>query len=126
MRAIDIVIVVFLVVIVYTIIRSSYDDRTTRKPETGPPESAFGRCYHCKISWKYGKRHVTMYTDHEGCFPLCEGCWQRLGTGQKRLKYYKKLSDQNLQAAKDYGLEDLCEQIVQKWPLIERAVLDGK
>jgi hypothetical protein len=32
-----------------------------------------------------------MYSDERGCFPLCETCWQELGTPEARLPFYRKL-----------------------------------
>lgn len=31
-----------------------------------------------------------MYSEHEGCFPLCQQCWSELPV-EGRLPYYKKL-----------------------------------
>ena len=74
-----------------------------------------GRCYCCNRPWRTNAQrrvgrntwqqldrmrwwglvgvvpHTTRYTPTSGCFPLCEGCWQRLATPQGRYPYYLQL-----------------------------------
>jgi hypothetical protein len=48
-------------------------------------------CARCKLPWPECNSHVTMYSENEGCFPLCEDCWQELGTPSARLPYYRSM-----------------------------------
>jgi hypothetical protein len=35
--------------------------------------------------------HSTQYSYGSGCFPLCEECWEELGTPQARMPFYRDL-----------------------------------
>jgi hypothetical protein len=61
-----------------------------------------------------------MYSDSKGCFPLCESCWSEL-TPETRLPYYKELYESWLSFGEE--LKKDCEGL---YPLMEKAVLDGK
>lgn len=50
----------------------------------------FSSCYRCWRPWACVRGHATMYSEHEGCFPLCQQCWSELPV-EGRLPYYKKL-----------------------------------
>lgn len=52
---------------------------------------AYGACFRCHTTWRFVDHHSTMYTTTAGCFPLCEECWQELGTPDRRLPYYEEL-----------------------------------
>lgn len=65
-------------------------------------DSKYSGCQCCGICWyfmlvnpfwkKYlGGEHTTPFGDGHGCFPLCESCWQDLGTPEARLPFYEKL-----------------------------------
>jgi len=47
-------------------------------------------CMRCWRSWEIVKSHATHYRNGQGCFPLCEECWQEL-TPEQRLPFYRKL-----------------------------------
>lgn len=54
---------------------------------------SYGRCYKCKTTWNLVDPHITddyPYTG-SGCFPLCEKCWEELGTFDARRPYYAQL-----------------------------------
>lgn len=73
----------------------------------------YGCCFRCKMPWASVKSHSTNYTKTEGCFPLCEDCWESL-TVKERLPYY-------------YLLWMSWESKHRpNWNLIEEAVRDGK
>lgn len=59
----------------------------------------------------------------EGCFPLCEGCWQELKTPEARLPYYEAL-------LKDWSKSDRDElerkETALKRELIIEAVRSGR
>lgn len=51
----------------------------------------FGACGHCGRRWPaVEKKHYTQYTNHSGCFPLCQMCWEDL-TIEQRLPHYLNL-----------------------------------
>lgn len=80
----------------------------------------FGSCMRCHASWWKAKYHSTIFvtatldTPGQGCLPLCEDCWQELGTPEKRLPYYRKLI---------LKWDDRGRKV---WPLVEQAVKAGK
>ena len=78
-------------------------------------------CLRCQLSWRLTKEHITHYPPSTGCLPLCEHCWQELGTPEQRLPYYLRLFD-------SWGPEDRTkwEHNHTEWEHIRRAVLDGK
>lgn len=65
----------------------------------------YGTCGRCETPWSFTKSHSTTYewqatrnrrgqleaTEKRGMFPLCEDCWQELGTTDERLPYYLEL-----------------------------------
>lgn len=53
----------------------------------------YSYCFRCGFPWDIVKAHVTNYTLSGGCFPLCEGCWETLGSPEARIEYYKMLID---------------------------------
>lgn len=55
--------------------------------------SGYGSCGRCGRSWRTTKGLITDYTSNRGMFPLCEPCWQHLGTPERRFPYYKQLTD---------------------------------
>lgn len=83
----------------------------------------FGGCYRCGDSWYWKPQHVTTFNTStsgaSGCFPLCEECWAAL-TPEERLPYYVLLMSRWIDGPEEFRLEYL-----RKWPLIEKAVLDG-
>jgi hypothetical protein len=54
--------------------------------------SGYGWCGRCKRPWNVVRSHETPYRPGQGCFPLCEDCWQIL-TPDQRLPYYMALVD---------------------------------
>lgn len=62
--------------------------------------------------------HATSYGDEgHGCFPLCEGCWNKL-TPEERLPYYRYLWE--LWKSTESEIPDYK---VVEWSVIEKAVL---
>ena len=74
-------------------------------------------CMRCGITWKFVKGHSTSFTKTDGCFPLCEYCWNILETPENRLPYYKRLFNE----WKQWG-----EQSIEKWDEIKKAILEGR
>jgi len=35
--------------------------------------------------------HSTRYRQRSGCFPLCQTCWEELGTAEARVPFYRDL-----------------------------------
>lgn len=103
----------------------SGDDVSDRNP--GIPESVFGSCGRCGRSWKWVNGHSTSFgNDGEGCFPLCERCWKELGSGKARLPYYRQWHESSIAQLSSSGGGAYINRYEQKWPLIEKAVLEGK
>ena len=48
----------------------------------------YGGCLLCKDKWNWKKPHYIQYSTHEGMFPLCEECYNKL-TPTERLFYCK-------------------------------------
>jgi len=91
----------------------------------GIPDQVFGRCGRCNRSWKWVKGHATNYTESSGCFPLCDSCWKAL-TPEQRLPFYRKLFDGNTASIRGYDGGEYLAHHLEEWPLIEKAVLEGK
>lgn len=59
----------------------------------------YGGCYHCGDTWDWKDSHETLiegdtaFGGISACFPLCEECWQKLGTPEARWPFYEKLID---------------------------------
>lgn len=83
-----------------------------------PFSAGYSGCRRCGRSWLVAKTHCTPYTEGNGCFPMCELCWSEI-TPHERLPYYFDLVMQ----WRCQGCESHAEWA---WPLIERAVLEGK
>jgi hypothetical protein len=79
----------------------------------------YGRCYRCQRNWKICNSHCTMFKEDkegaEGCFPLCQECWEEL-TPDQRLVYYQQLWAEWLV----WG-----ERPMEEWQSIENAVKQG-
>lgn len=72
-------------------------------------------CRRCGQHWHgkaLEKAHFTSYTETDSCFFLCESCWKVLSPNL-RLIYYKQAFSQHHWSQ-------------EKWPLIEKAVREGK
>lgn len=67
------------------------------------------------------KSHSTKYSPTEGCFPLCEGCWSELSTGE-RMPYYDMLVIRWMRDART--VEDM-DTLRDKRLLIREAVRAG-
>lgn len=93
----------------------------------------FSQCGCCGGYWNVVESHTTTYSQTTqlatvtidgkeagftpvgfsmGCFPLCEVCWERLGTPTARLPYYRALYE-------DWHAPE------EKWEVIQLAVLAG-
>src|SRR5689334_19145144 len=75
-----------------------------------PGQSVCGRC---RRPWAFAKPHITIHKGGDGCFPLCQRCWDRLSPAE-RLPYYRELLDMWVVYNPDRERD---------WPLIEAAVL---
>lgn len=76
----------------------------------------YGACERCGRSWMFlsvEEIHSTKYSEHSGCFPLCEQCWSEL-TPTERLPCYRSLW-------RKWGNQGNVE-----WSDIERAVRAGR
>lgn len=97
--------------------------------QIGAPGYSF--CHRCMMPWKFTEGHTTPYgkditqmikngesinTNWGGCFPLCERCWQELGSGKKRLLYYRELW---------VSWQQWGHQSAEKWEHIKTSVLAG-
>jgi hypothetical protein len=82
----------------------------------------YGHCERCRETWATAAAHVTTYTEHHGCFPLCEPCWRALRPAE-RLPYYQAMLRTWREQA---GSPEELEQTNRDAPLIEAAVLAGK
>lgn len=51
----------------------------------------YGSCGRCKWPWPFVVTHCTDFAEGNGCFPLCEQCWQSLGTPEARMPFYETL-----------------------------------
>ena len=51
----------------------------------------WGYCLRCGLPWRFVEGHTTWYTETSGCFPLCAGCWQMLGSPEARIEYYAEM-----------------------------------
>lgn len=87
----------------------------------------FGRCMRCVTPWRFVRGHTTEYGDHgSGMFPLCEDCWQELGTPEARLPFYRVVWEQWCVDIRlnPPGSGVGVEPYETLWPTIEAAVLD--
>lgn len=76
----------------------------------------YSTCHRCFRPWSICDGHVTNYSRHRGCFPLCTDCWGEL-TPSDRLQFYRQLwNEWRGQGHKDDST----------WEQIEAAVLAGK
>jgi len=96
----------------------------------------YSTCGRCGMPWNMVQEHTTMYQDFtdlkeagvevkssspliivgsmsKGCSPLCQHCWDKLKTPEKRLPYYKEMYEG--WTYKDFPFE---------W--IEKAVMNEK
>lgn len=57
----------------------------------------YSGCLRCGDTWDWKQEHVTEYSAvswaTEGCFPLCQECWEALGTPEARWPFYDRLID---------------------------------
>ena len=82
-----------------------------------------GGCECCGDSWGWKEAHVTSYSETEGCFPLCEECWVRLGTPEAREPYYWSLiSKWNIQG---FGYIDPDKQLAKNDAVLEAVRAGG-
>lgn len=80
--------------------------------------SGYSDCLRCKDTWNWKEAHSTKYSFTNGCFPLCQECWEILRP-HERLLYYKIMYGKWVTG----GLVDINWK---KWKQIEKAVLEGK
>ena len=79
----------------------------------------YGCCYRCRRPWTFVPHHDTQYTLSNGCFPLCEACWQELGSAAARMPYYRALWEHWLATSPD---PEWRRETAAKWPEIANAV----
>src|SRR5258708_28202256 len=87
----------------------------------------FGCCYRCGMPWKFAKQHTTYLEERNGCFALCNKCWQEL-TPAERLPFYRKLLETWIDSEREARVIAARNGVSaeMQWPLIEKAVLEGK
>lgn len=66
------------------------------------------------------KAFIAVRQATRGCFPLCKGCWVKLGTPEARLPYYRRLIDEWVEQDRPQD-----ESSELKWPAIRAAVMAG-
>ena len=84
--------------------------------------NGYGHCGRCFRPWNICEEHATYYSETQGCFPLCQDCWNEM-TPLMRLPFYRDLyASWRHQHFEAFGnLLGLAE-----WEMIKKAVLDGK
>ena len=82
----------------------------------------FGYCFRCKRPWNICNGHYTRYTQHHGCFPLCEDCWSEL-TIEGRLPYYHQLWLE-WKVFSETDISNVSWNVT--WERMERAVREGR
>jgi hypothetical protein len=50
----------------------------------------FSHCLRCQMPWNVVDGHTLMVTESTGMFPLCEQCWDELGTSEARLPFLEQ------------------------------------
>jgi hypothetical protein len=108
-------------------------------PLAGLLAPGFSRCKRCRTPWKFVVEHATPYwsspdtlavqvtpletvtvpVEQRSCFPLCEKCWQDLGTPAARLPFYRQLW-------LDWQTMDTDLEAWRTWDAIAAAVLAGR
>lgn len=90
----------------------------------------YSSCYRCGRPWWMAKEHITKYSKVEGCFPLCEMCFIKLRTFNRRMPYYKKLVhdwafdgciDNDDLVRKIHKLEKAVEEESKEYPLNKKV-----
>jgi hypothetical protein len=64
---------------------------------------------HERVLW-----HYTDWSEHSGCGPLCEQCWQELATPEARLPYYEQLMKRWWKDSSEYNgvsMTDIEDQV---------------
>lgn len=89
------------------------------------PEEQLGYCYHCGTSWKWVLEHITQYNQNDGCYVLCEKCWNFL-TPEQRLPYYLQLCSFWVTNLTQKGNIWQKQDLESRAELIRKAVLEGK
>lgn len=92
----------------------THDSLVAKLCRLGSP--GYSHCLRCGMPWNTVEHHSTWYAKSSACFPLCESCWQLLGSPEARVEYYKTLID--------YWARDLpvSEQTARD---IQKAVANG-
>jgi hypothetical protein len=83
----------------------------------------YGSCLNCQMHWHQVSPHKTDISKYNikelhDYFPLCEKCWKKLGTAEKRLPFYRRLFDECNEKEVRYDEND--------WISIKDAVLKEK
>jgi hypothetical protein len=77
----------------------------------------YSTCDRCRRPQRFAPRHDTMlgpWPESRGASPLCEQCWEDLGTAERRQPYYRALWER----WKAHGTH------VATWEEIRNAVMD--
>lgn len=88
----------------------THDSAAARLTRLGYP--GWSHCGRCGFPWSVVTGHTTDYTDLNGCFPLCETCWQVL-TPVKRIPYYDDLIDDWASQGADTQLLELDRALIR-------------
>lgn len=81
----------------------------------------YGGCKRCHDTWDWKQPHDTPINARQGCFPLCQECWEAL-TPEQRLPYYERLADEWKSLSSPGEWPDLDADM----KCIRQAVLEGK
>lgn len=84
--------------------------------------AGYGCCLRCGDTWDWKPEHVTHYRTEgwpkEGCFPLCEECWERL-TPEERWPFYDGLVDKWIADHPEQERADLYRAALGRGPYYE-------
>lgn len=111
----------------------THDSYTARVLRKNNPWTSY--CGRCGYPWNKGgaKPHDTEYDwidgvlggghYRRGCFPLCQDCWEILGSPEARIEYYRDLIALWDYLAERDGYEPTSEETKRD---IQRAVANGR
>jgi hypothetical protein len=68
-------------------------------------------CLRCGRPWPNVTSHSTDYGGGRGCFPLCQSCWDILGSPEARIEYYAMLI---AKWESDHPVEEDTKMAIQK------------
>jgi len=72
--------------------------------------TSYSYCKKCKTTWNLVEMKTIYFSDNEGCFALCEKCWNESDT-EERIKYYKELVNNWSHGINDNELKNLVDNV---------------